>query len=241
MSQATEHGEKSPVETKEVFERVARTYDRLNHLFSFNADTRWRRRLVAASETAAEGGSVLDVCTGTGDVAIAFARSNPAARITALDFSENMLANARAKIEAGKLSERITLIKGDALSLPFQDESFDVVSISFGLRTLSDRRRAVSELARVAKRGGRLLIMEFAPPPATPFGLLYRFYLHRLMPFMGDLLSGYRVSYSYLDTSIAAFPVASEVPVLMADAGLRKVETERLTGGIAYLFRASKP
>ncbi len=238
MSQATEHGGESPVETKEVFERVARTYDRLNHLFSFNADARWRRRLVAASEVAA-GGSVLDVCTGTGDVAIAFARSN--ARVTALDFSENMLSHARAKIEAGGLSDRIDLIRGDALALPFDGERFDVVSISFGLRTLADRRLAVSELARVTKRGGRLLILEFAPPPATLFGALYRFYLHRFMPFMGDLLSGYRVSYSYLDTSIAAFPVESEVPVLMADAGLRDVQIERLTGGIAYLFHATKP
>jgi len=240
MSQATGHGGESTVETKEVFERVARTYDRLNHLFSFNADARWRRRLIASSELTA-GRSVLDVCTGTGDVAIAFARSEASARITALDFSENMLSRARAKIDAGGLAERIDLIQGDALALPFDDERFDVVSISFGLRTLADRPRAVRELVRVTKRGGRLLIMEFAPPPATLFGLLYRFYLHRFMPFMGDLLSGYRVSYSYLDTSIAGFPVASEVPILMADAGLGEVESERLTGGIAYLFRALKP
>lgn len=240
------------LETSVVFERVARTYDRLNHLFSFNADARWRRRLIEAAGVGAASArdprpreaprspAILDVCTGTGDVAIGFALADPLARVTAFDFSDQMLAHARAKVEQRGLSDRVALVQGDAHALPFEDERFDVVSISFGLRTLADRPKAVRELARVTKSGGRLLVMEFAPPPATLFGALYRFYLHTVMPFLGNLLSGYRASYTYLDDSIAEFPVVTAIPELLREAGVEPSESSRLTGGIAYLFSATK-
>lgn len=220
---------------REVFDRTARTYDALNHLFSLNIDSSWRKRLVRRSEAAA-GSRVLDVCTGTGDVALRFARSVAGAKVVALDFSPEMLARTRMKVASARLQDRIEVVEGDAHALPFADASFDVVSNSFGLRTLERREKALAEMARVAKPGGRVLVMEFLPPPPTLFGALYSWHLNKLMPFLGRLLTAHRVSYTYLSDTVASFPSADEILQAMERAGLTAVSYDRLTGGIAYLF-----
>ncbi len=220
---------------RELFDRTARTYDLLNHLFSFNIDSSWRKRLVRRSE-AAPGSRVLDVCTGTGDVALRFARSVKGTKVVALDFSPEMLGRIRSKVASAGLQDRIEVVEGDALNLPFADSSFDVVSNSFGLRTLERRERALEEMTRVAKPGGRVLVMEFLPPPRTLFGALYSWHLNRFMPFLGTLLTAHRVSYSYLSDTVASFPSVDEILRAMEHVGLERLSYDRLTGGIAYLF-----
>lgn len=224
---------------RDVFDNTARTYDFLNHLFSFTIDSRWRARLVKRSE-ARSGARVLDVCCGTGDVALAFAHRIPNSSVVAIDFSQGMLERARTKIEARGLEGRIALAAEDALALPYAEESFDVAVNSFGIRTLEDRPKAISEMVRVTRKGGRVLLMEFLPPPPTLFGHLYSWYLNSLMPFFGGLFSHYRASYSYLSDTVATFPSTTEMLTMMGDAGLGSLESESLTGGIAHLFYGTK-
>jgi demethylmenaquinone methyltransferase/2-methoxy-6-polyprenyl-1,4-benzoquinol methylase len=223
-----------------LFDRTSRSYDFLNHLMSFSVDAAWRRRLVRQSG-ATDDSRVLDLCTGTGDVAIYFAKRLKGARIVGLDFSPQMLERARAKAARAGLSERVDFREGDALEVPWPTGSFDVVCNSFGLRTLVDRGKAVAEMARVASTGGRVLILEFLPPPPTLFGALYSWHLHTVMPAVGGALSGYRRSYTYLSQTVAAFPSPDKVTAMMEKSGLTQVTAERLTGGIAFLFRGIKP
>jgi demethylmenaquinone methyltransferase/2-methoxy-6-polyprenyl-1,4-benzoquinol methylase len=229
-----------PKEVRAMFDRAARSYDFLNHLFSFRIDASWRRRLVARSG-ALPGARVLDVCTGTGDVALRFARQAAAGRVIGVDFSQEMLARGRSKAERAGLSGSVQFRKADAQDLPFPDGSFDVVCNSLGLRTLADRARAIAEMARVASAGASVLVLEFLPPPPTLFGRLYSWHLGTLMPFLGSLLSGYRRSYTYLTETVAEFPSPEVVVEMMERAGLAEIGFERLTGGIVCLFRAVKP
>ena len=227
-------------DVRELFDKTSRSYDLMNHLFSFSVDAAWRRRLVRESE-ATEGSRVLDLCTGTGDVAIYFGRKVKGAHVTALDFSAQMLERAREKVARAGLEDRVALRQGDALNLPWRAGSFDVVCNSFGLRTLEDRGKAVAEMARVASPGGRVLILEFLPPPPTLFGALYSWHLHTLMPALGGALSGYRRSYAYLSETVASFPSPEKVGEMMKAAGLQEITWRLLTGGIACLFKGTRP
>ncbi|HUZ18745.1 MAG TPA: ubiquinone/menaquinone biosynthesis methyltransferase [Spirochaetia bacterium] len=226
-------------EVRDLFDRTARTYDVLNHLFSFNVDNGWRKKLIRRS-LAGSGARVLDLCTGTGDVAISFAKSVDGAKVVGLDFSREMLERGRRKIEHEGLDARVRFEEGDALNLSYPPGSFDVVCNSFGLRTLTNRPAAIAEMARVARTGGRVLALEFLPPPRTLFGALYSFHLHTLMPLLGGTLSGYRQSYTYLSETVDSFPSAEEIAAMMRSAGLSDVGYDRLTGGIAYLFYGTK-
>ncbi len=224
--------------TPRMFTAIARRYDLLNHVLSFNVDRHWRRALVASARARFDQ-SVLDVATGTADVAIEFARRTRVARIVGLDPSAGMIEVGNGKLAAAGLADRIQLIEGDALALPFDDGSFDVVSIAFGLRNLPDFERGVSEMARVLKPGGRLVILEFLPPRGAAL-VAYRIYLGTFLPVAGRIISGSREAYGYLAESIQGFMDQSEVRELMSGAGLRHVESRRLTGGIAALYRGVK-
>lgn len=224
--------------TPGMFTAIARRYDFLNHALSLNVDRGWRRALVAFAR-ARSGEQVLDVATGTGDVAIAFALRTRAARIVGLDPSEGMLAVGREKVARAGLAGRIQLIEGDALALPFPDASVDVVSIAFGLRNLPDYGQGVREMTRVLKPGGRLVILEFLPPKGAAL-LAYRVYLGTVLPVAGRIISGSPQAYGYLSASIRDFMEASDVQALVAAAGLCQVEVRRLTGGIAALYRGVK-
>ncbi len=224
-----------PQEVGSLFDRTARTYDALNHLLSFNVDRLWRLRLLKAS-AAGPGARVLDVCTGTGDVALGFARRFRDAHVNAVDLAPAMIELAREKALRRGFSTKVAFRVADALALPFGSESFDVVCNSFGVRTLTDYRRGIEEMARVARPGGRVLVLEFEPPPATLFGRLYGWYLRSAMPALGVALSGNRASYSYLSDSIERFPLPDQMVGLMDTCGLESCSYEPLSGGIACLF-----
>ena len=223
-----------------MFDRIARSYGRLNRLFSLGADNRWRRILVGLAR-AVPPGRVLDVCTGTADLPLVFARAGAARAIVGVDLSEGMLAVGRRKIEREGAGDRIRLERGDALELPFDDGSFDVVSNAFGLRNLPDRARGIAEMARVLRPGGRLLVLEFAPPRPGPAGRLFHRYLSSLVPFVGGLVSRQPRAYRYLRDSIVAFLEPGKVVALLREAGLVDVRALPLTGGIAFLYRGRVP
>jgi demethylmenaquinone methyltransferase/2-methoxy-6-polyprenyl-1,4-benzoquinol methylase len=224
--------------TPRMFSAIARRYDLLNHVLSGNVDRRWRRALVASAQTRA-GDDVLDVATGTADVAIEFVRRARAGSITGVDLSPGMLDVGRGKLERAGLSGRIRLVEGDALSLPFANESFDVVTIAFGLRNFPDYARGVDEMARVLRPGGRLVVLEFLPPRGAAL-LAYRAYLATFLPLAGRLISGSGEAYGYLAASIRGFLDPCEIETLLTAAGLARVESRRLTAGIAGLYRGVK-
>lgn len=227
-------------QTPRMFSTIAHRYDFLNHALSLNIDRRWRRELVRVAAPRA-GARVLDVATGTADVAIEFAHRTAAASITGLDPSSGMLDVGRAKLARDPaLRGRIELIEGDALALPFPDASFDAVTIAFGLRNLPDYGRGVREMARVLAPGGRLVVLEFLPPSGAA-RLVFRTYIATVLPVIGRAVSGSSEAYRYLASSIGSFIRADDVRALLAASGLEAVSTHRLTGGIAGLHHGIRP
>jgi demethylmenaquinone methyltransferase/2-methoxy-6-polyprenyl-1,4-benzoquinol methylase len=217
-----------------MFDAIAPRYDLVNRLISFGVDQRWRRKTVAALALRA-GARVLDVATGTADLALLIARRHPDARVVGVDPSANMLAIGARKVTAAGVADRVTLAPGDAGRLPFSDASFDAATIAFGIRNVPDRRQGLREMARVLRPGGRLAVLELTEPRGRLLGALARFHVHTLVPWLGALLSGAR-AYRYLEQSIARFPPREEFAALMRDAGLDVLEVAPLTFGVACLF-----
>jgi len=224
--------------TPTMFDSIARRYDLVNHVLSLTIDKRWRSELAGYAH-AHDHDEVLDVATGTADVAIEFARYTPAKSIVGVDLSDGMLQVARRKIARLELEDRISLRIGDALHLPFADESFDIVTIAFGLRNLPDYQRGVNEMARVLRPRGRAVILEFLPPRGIAL-LAYRVYLSTILPLTGRLISGSPAAYRYLSSSVRQFISDEEIHTLMQNAGLSLLVSRRLTGGIAGLYRGVK-
>ena len=224
--------------TPELFSVIAKNYDFLNHLLSFNFDRTWRQRLVSLSGFRPDS-RILDVCTGTGDIAIEFARRG-AHDVTGLDLSAGMLAQAQQKIQNLNLTTRTKLETGSALNLPYADETFDLVTIGFGLRNLPDFARGISEMARVLKPSGRLLILEFSLPPNKLTYGFYSLYLKNYLPLAGRLFSGSACAYSYLASSIFSFLKPEEVIALMRQSGLSNISCLNLTAGVVNLYSGQK-
>ncbi|HOE14257.1 MAG TPA: bifunctional demethylmenaquinone methyltransferase/2-methoxy-6-polyprenyl-1,4-benzoquinol methylase UbiE [Candidatus Saccharicenans sp.] len=224
--------------TAKLFSVIAKNYDFLNRLLSFNLDCAWRRRLVSLS-CFRPGDKILDVCTGTGDIAIEFARRG-AHDVTGIDLSAGMLARAQQKIEKLNLATKIKLETGSALNLPYGDQTFDLVTIGFGLRNLPDYSRGISEMARVLKPSGRLLILEFSLPPNKLTYGFYSLYLKNYLPLAGRLFSGSAQAYSYLASSIFSFLKPEEVMALMRQMGLRNLSCLNLTAGVITLYSGQK-
>jgi demethylmenaquinone methyltransferase/2-methoxy-6-polyprenyl-1,4-benzoquinol methylase len=219
-----------------MFDGIAERYDLVNRVISLGIDQRWRRRAVRALELK-PGARVLDVATGTADLAILTAQKEPSATIVGIDPSERMLAIGREKVTRQGLAERIELRSGDAEALPFDDASFDAVSIAFGIRNVPNRDRALGEMARVTRPGGRVVVLELSDPRPGLLGPLARFHVHTLVPYVGGLISGAK-EYRYLVRSIAAFPPAAEFGAKMERAGLHLLETDPLTFGVCHLYVA---
>jgi demethylmenaquinone methyltransferase/2-methoxy-6-polyprenyl-1,4-benzoquinol methylase len=217
-----------------MFDGIAERYDLVNRVISLGIDMRWRRRAVRALALS-PGARVLDVATGTADLAILCAESEPTLTVVGIDPSERMLAIGRDKVARRGFAERIELRTGDAETLPFADASFDAVSIAFGIRNVPDRDRALAEMARVTRPGGRVVVLELSEPPPGFFGPFARFHMHTLVPYVGGLISG-ASEYKYLIRSIAQFPPAAEFSAKMENAGLHVLEADPLTFGVCHLY-----
>lgn len=215
-----------------MFDRIAPRYDLLNRLMSFGIDRRWRRRLLDAMPTE---GPVLDVATGTADVALALARRAPGVTVIGLDPSVGMLDVGRDKIERGRLGDRVALVEGDARAMPFDADRFAGCCIAFGIRNVPDRLAGLREMARVTRPGGPVAILELSEPRGGPMAAMARLHVHHVVPRLGALLSGDR-EYRYLQASIADFPPAEAFCDLMREAGLTDVLAHRLTFGTAHLY-----
>jgi demethylmenaquinone methyltransferase/2-methoxy-6-polyprenyl-1,4-benzoquinol methylase len=209
-----------PRRVREMFARIAGRYDLANRVHSFGMDRRWRQALVRAAAPR-PGDRVLDVACGTGDLAAQFSRAR-AAEVVGLDFAEPMLAVARRKLAGWP----IQWVCGDAMALPFPDRSFDIVSIAFGLRNLADTDRAMAELVRVLRAGGRLAVLEFAMPTRPVLGAVGRFFIRRVIPVTGALLTGDRDgAYRYLAASVDHYCTFDQLRQRMSAAGLAAVRT----------------
>jgi demethylmenaquinone methyltransferase/2-methoxy-6-polyprenyl-1,4-benzoquinol methylase len=220
-----------------MFDAIAERYDLLNRIISLGIDQGWRRRTVAALRLQ-PGARVLDLATGTGDLAILVAESEPSATVVGLDPSERMLAIAAKKVAGEQLGERIELVSGDAGRLPFPDASFDGITMAFGIRNMPNRAQALAEMARVVRPGGRIAILELSEPRGGLVAPLARFHVHTLVPRLGALLSG-AAAYRYLERSIARFPRPAEFAETMRSAGLDVVDVRPLTFGVVCLFVAT--
>jgi demethylmenaquinone methyltransferase / 2-methoxy-6-polyprenyl-1,4-benzoquinol methylase len=224
----------APVGSGAMFDAIAPRYDLLNRIISLGIDQRWRRKTVDALHLG-EAPRVLDVATGTADLALLIARRKPDSRVIGLDPSENMLAVGVRKVVAAGLSDRVELVPGDAQALPFEDTSFDGATIAFGIRNVPDRPRALAEMTRVLKPGARLAILELSEPRGGFMAPFARFHVHHFVPWLGGLLSGSR-EYRYLQQSIAAFPPAERFAAQMTEAGLVEVTATPLTFGVCHLY-----
>lgn len=223
-----------------MFARIAGRYDLANRLLSGGIDIWWRYRLVRAVR-AKDPKDVLDLATGSGDVAFALRRKLPAnVAITGMDFCQPMLDEAEKKKQAGGAAvSNITFVQGDGLALPIPDNRFDAVTISFGLRNMADRHRALSEMRRVLRPNGRLYVLEFSQPQRW-FCAMYFFYLRRILPRIAGVVTGDRAAYDYLNNTIEAFPDREALATEIAAAGFRQVTHSGMTFGIVALHEATR-
>jgi demethylmenaquinone methyltransferase/2-methoxy-6-polyprenyl-1,4-benzoquinol methylase len=222
-----------------MFAGIARRYDLLNHLLSANIDRRWRRLVADKLRPALVAGThTLDVACGTGDLALTLSEAGQA-RVTGLDFCRPMLEVASRK--ARERQRKIPFIEADALRLPFAPETFDVVTIAFGLRNLASVEGGLRELLRVLRPGGRIAILEFSRPVVPGFRALFQFYFSHVLPRIGGLVSGSRGAYEYLPDSVSRFPDQKRLAELMREVGFAEVSYQNLTGGIAALHLGTRP
>lgn len=224
---------------KAMFSGIAGRYDLLNHVLSLNIDRRWRRKVRAELQRILNDKTavVLDVACGTGDLSIEL-QHDSAAQIVGTDFCRPMLAIARDKSAAGSFA--IPYVEADAMKLSFADDSFDALTIAFGLRNLANFEGGLVELSRVLKPGGEIAILEFSSPIVPGFRQLFNFYFANVLPRIGGAVSGSRGAYEYLPDSVRKFPDQKDLAALMEQTGFEEVEYQNLTGGIAAIHTGLK-
>jgi len=232
---------KDEVRIQRMFGKIAPWYDFLNHFLSLNVDKYWRRKLTQLAPPT-PGTPVLDLCTGTGDLAFTLDRAaKQRCQITASDFCPEMLELARRKGERKGTTKRITFHEADAQSLPFPSDYYDLVTVSFGLRNITDTRKGLAEMVRVAAPGGRVAILEFSRPTGRILGRLYKFYFLRVLPRLAKMFCKNEDSaYRYLPESVLQFPDGEDLAGMLRDSGLTEVRYHRLTFGIATLYLGRK-
>jgi demethylmenaquinone methyltransferase/2-methoxy-6-polyprenyl-1,4-benzoquinol methylase len=231
---------KAPAKIAGMFDAIAGRYDVLNHVLSAGIDRRWRARAIQSLKlTGSE--RVLDLCTGTGDLAIAAVRARPsAARVVGVDFSGAMLRVGHTKLRTARIDDRIAMVQGDATRIPVAGASMDAVTIGFGIRNVEDMDAACAELHRVLKPGGRLAILEFAVPTLPVFSGLYGWYVRRVLPQIGRALSRNDSAYAYLPASISAFATPDEFVKILRLAGFREISPIPLMLGSVILYTARR-
>jgi demethylmenaquinone methyltransferase / 2-methoxy-6-polyprenyl-1,4-benzoquinol methylase len=225
---------------KEIFSTVTGKYDFLNHFLSLRRDIAWRRFAVRKMRFGVTN-RFLDVACGTADLSIDAARAYPGVAVTGADFVYEMLGSGQVKVADGGLSERVRLVEGDALDLPFRDSSFDVSAIAFGIRNIPDRPRALREMMRVVVPGGQVMVLEMTFTRNWFSNLMYHTYLNHILPRVARRFSMNPAAYHYLADSIMNFPTPAEFAVIMEEAGLTDVRKYKLTLGTTYLHVGRKP
>lgn len=233
--------DKAPHRISGMFDAIAHRYDLLNTVLSAGFDRRWRGRAITALHLAGRE-TVLDLCTGTADLALAAASSAPAARrVIGLDFSSQMLAHGADKIRQRPGGDLVRLVRGDATRLPIANGSVDAAMVAFGIRNVVRPDDTFAEVFRCLVPGGRFVILEFGQPSAPVVGPLYRWYFRRVLPLVGRAVSGHGSAYEYLPASVGAFQRPEELAARLGEAGFREVRADRLTLGVVYMYSARKP
>jgi len=223
-----------------MFDSISGHYDRLNRILSLGTDKRWRRRAVDLIKNHINPETILDVATGTGDMAIEAMRLEPR-KVTGIDISGKMLDEGRLKVNRLGLGEKIELLNGDSMAMVFKDGSFDVAMSAFGVRNFEDTVAGLSEMCRVLRQGGMITVLEFSRPSRFPMKQIYGLYFRRILPRIGRRVSGDPHAYTYLPESVMSFPDNERFLELMLRAGFRQVKQHRLTGGIASIYYGFKP
>ncbi len=222
-----------------MFNDIAPTYDRLNHILSFDIDKLWRRRVVRIVRRLGAK-QIMDMATGTGDLAIALARNIDGSTIYGADFSSEMLAVAKQKIAQLCLSERISLTECNAENIPFADEMFDAATVAFGVRNFEHQKEALTEIKRTIRKNGNLIVLEFSNPKCAFVRWCYRLYSHYILPAIGRLVSKHATAYTYLPESIDQFASPEAFTALLKEVGFDRVERKSQSMGIAHIYIAHK-
>ena len=238
-NQSVNHGEGKRALVESMFDSIAWRYDFLNHFLSFNIDRVWRQRAIKIISRSFNSPHILDVATGTGDLAIEAMKLKPSG-ISGIDISNKMLEIGREKIEKKGLSGKINLMNGDSENIPFDDGSFDVAMVAFGVRNFSDPLKGLTEMKRVIRTGGMIMVLEFSKPKRFPFKHIYNFYFKNILPFFGRLFSRDKTAYRYLPESVMKFPDNEDFLKLLVQAGFSEQKQVKLTGGIASIYTGFK-
>ena len=226
---------------REMFNTIAGRYDLMNYLMSFGRDTAWRKFTVRCAGIK-PGGHALDICCGTGKLVIELAKTaGPEGKVTGLDFSEEMLAVAHKNIQDFEFKNRIHLLQGNAMQLPFEDASFDCVTVGWGLRNVPDIAVTLKEMVRVVKPGGKVVSLDMGHPSAPVFKQLYWFWFDTVIPAMGKIWGGNKKAYAYLHDSAVVFPPQQELARMFSQAGLVDAAYHNLTGGTIAVVEGRKP
>ncbi|GAB4011513.1 MAG: bifunctional demethylmenaquinone methyltransferase/2-methoxy-6-polyprenyl-1,4-benzoquinol methylase UbiE [Bdellovibrio sp.] len=232
-------GQTRKLESFKIFDQIAPTYDRLNRILSVGIDIYWRqvlkRHLPKRNEL-----KVLDLATGTGDVPLTLIKDKKVQTIVGTDLSEGMLTVGRKKISEKNLTDRITLKVGDGVTIPESDESFDVITVSFGIRNFPDYEQSLRNMKRVLKKNGRAMVLELSMPKNPLIKMFYQFYFRFILPLIGNGMSNHGDAYTYLNKTVESFPSGEEFASLMKKAGFVNVDFKPLTFGIATLYWGDK-
>ncbi|HHM21027.1 MAG TPA: bifunctional demethylmenaquinone methyltransferase/2-methoxy-6-polyprenyl-1,4-benzoquinol methylase UbiE [Bacteroidetes bacterium] len=234
---ATSGSKKTQV--SKMFDNIAPWYDFLNHLLSLGIDRSWRKKAIKELKTL-KPKTLLDVATGTGDFAIEATRQLSPAKVIGIDISNEMLEIGRRKMAKKGLDGRVELLLADSENIPFANNTFDAVTVAFGVRNFDNLEKGIKEMNRVLKPGGRLVVLEFSRPTLFPFKQLYNFYFKNILPAIGRLTSKDPKAYSYLYESVQAFPDGKEFAEVLKSAGYQSVTYKALTLGVCTIYRASK-
>ncbi|MBN2745084.1 MAG: bifunctional demethylmenaquinone methyltransferase/2-methoxy-6-polyprenyl-1,4-benzoquinol methylase UbiE [Bacteroidales bacterium] len=225
-------------EVRNMFNSIAHRYDFLNHVLSFGVDYYWRHRVLKIVKQA-KPTTILDIATGTADLAILMSKAKPK-KIIGIDISASMLQKGREKVMNKGLGELIELSLGDAEELDFPDNHFDLAMVAFGVRNFENLEKGLQEIRRVIKPGGQLLILEFSKPQHFPLKQLYNFYSFKILPLIGKIVSSDASAYTYLPKSVAHFPTYNDFVSIMRHVGFKENKFQKLTGGIATIYQGQK-
>ncbi|MCF6278782.1 MAG: bifunctional demethylmenaquinone methyltransferase/2-methoxy-6-polyprenyl-1,4-benzoquinol methylase UbiE [Flavobacteriaceae bacterium] len=223
----------------QMFDNISENYDGMNRMISFGIDVKWRKKVVALVQKC-NPSDVLDIATGTGDLAINIAKNTSAKKIIGLDISEGMLNVGKEKIAKEKLSGKIEMILGDSEKLLFKDNSFDAITVAFGVRNFEHLEKGLSEILRVLRPSGTFVILETSVPEKTPFKQFYNFHSTKMLPLMGKLFSKEGSAYSYLSESASKFPYGEKLNNILRKIGFINVENNPQTFGVATIYTATK-